>query len=130
MRSADDPARVPETVRLGIQARLAGCSVEDYTGRDQDPFYELAEAKERIVAAAEAAHREPVHLVLTARAENHLRGRDDIGDTIARLQAYQEAGADVLFAAGLTDREHIRQLISAVDLPVSVIARPGSASVG
>jgi 2-methylisocitrate lyase-like PEP mutase family enzyme len=88
MRSADDPARVPETVRLGIQARHAGCSVEDYTGRD------------------------------------------DIGDTIARLQAYQEAGADVLFAAGLTDREHIRQLISAVDLPVSVIARPGSASVG
>ena len=67
--------------------------------------------------------------MLTARAENHLRGRDDIGDTIARLQAYQEAGADVLFAAGLTDRDHIRRLISSVDLPVSVIARPGSASV-
>jgi 2-methylisocitrate lyase-like PEP mutase family enzyme len=126
---ADDPGGVAETVRLGIQAGLAGCSVEDYTGRDEDPFYELAEARERIIAAAEAAHGGPVRLVLTARAENHLRGRDDIGDTIVRLQAYQEAGADVLFAAGLTDRDHIRRLISSVDLPVSVIARPGSASV-
>jgi 2-methylisocitrate lyase-like PEP mutase family enzyme len=126
---ADDPDGVAETVRLGLQAGLAGCSVEDYTGRDEQPFYELAAARERIVAAAEAAHRGPVRLVLTARAENHLRGRDDIGDTIARLHAYQEAGADVLFAAGLTDRDHIRQLISSVDLPVSVIARPGSMSV-
>jgi 2-methylisocitrate lyase-like PEP mutase family enzyme len=123
------PGRRCRTVRLGVQAGLAGCSVEDYTGRDEEPFYELAAAREGIVAAAEAAHRGPVRLVLTARAENHLRGRDDIGDTIARLQAYREAGADVLFAAGLTGRDHIRQLISSVDLPVSVIARPGSMSV-
>ncbi len=116
-------------MRLGIQAGLAGCSAEDYTGRDENPFYELAEARERIVAATEAAHGGPVRLVLTARAENHLRGRDDIGNTIERLQAYQEAGADVLFAAGLTNRDHIRRLISSVDLPVSVIARQGSASV-
>jgi 2-methylisocitrate lyase-like PEP mutase family enzyme len=126
---ADDPDGVARTVQLGIQAGLAGCSVEDYTGRDDEPFYELEHAKERVAAAAEAAHRGPVRLVLTARAENHLHGRDDIADTIARLQAYQEAGADVLFAAALTDREQLRQLISSVDLPVSVIARPGSLPV-
>jgi 2-methylisocitrate lyase-like PEP mutase family enzyme len=126
---ADDPDGVAQTVQLGIQAGLAGCSVEDYTGRDDEPFYELEHAKERVVAAAEAAHRGPVRLVLTARAENHLHGRDDIADTIARLQAYQEAGADVLFAAALTDRDQLRQLISSVDLPVSVIARPGSLPV-
>ncbi|MFZ0378873.1 MAG: isocitrate lyase/phosphoenolpyruvate mutase family protein [Solirubrobacteraceae bacterium] len=126
---ADDPDGVAQTVRLGIEAGLAGCSVEDYTGRDDEPFYELEHAKERVIAAAEAAHRGAVRLVLTARAENHLRGRDDIADTIARLQAYQEAGADVLFAAALTDREHLRQLISSVDLPLSVIARPGSLPV-
>lgn len=126
---ADDPDGVAETVTLAVQVGLAGCSVEDYTGREERPFYELAHAKERIAAAAEAAHRGPVHLVLTARAENHLRGRDDIGDTIARLRAYQEAGADVLFAAGLTDRDDLYRLISSVDLPVSVIARQGSLSV-
>jgi 2-methylisocitrate lyase-like PEP mutase family enzyme len=126
---ADDPRGVAETVRLGVQAGLAGCSVEDYTGRDDQPFYELAHAKERIAAAAEAAHGGAVRLVLTARAENHLRGREDIRDTIARLQAYQEAGADVLFAAGLTDRDDLKRLISSVDLPVSVIARQGSMSV-
>ena len=126
---ADDPDGVADTVRLGVQAGLAGCSVEDYTGRDEEPFYDLALAKERIAAAAEAAHGRPVRLVLTARAENHLRGRDDIRDTIARLQAYEEAGADVLFAAGLTDRDDLGRLISSVGLPVSVIAREGSMSV-
>jgi 2-methylisocitrate lyase-like PEP mutase family enzyme len=126
---ADDADGVAETVRLGLEAGLAGCSVEDYSGREQEPFYDLPRAKERIAAAAEAAHAGPVRLVLTARAENHLRGRDDIADTIARMQAYQEAGADVLFAAGLTDRDHLRALISSVDLPVSVIARAGSLPV-
>jgi 2-methylisocitrate lyase-like PEP mutase family enzyme len=126
---ADDPDGVAETVRLGVAAGLAGCSVEDYSGREDEPFYDLPRAKERIVAAAEAAHGGPVRLVLTARAENHLHGRDDIADTIARLQAYQAAGADVLFAAGLTDRDHLRDLISSVDVPVSVIARPGSLPV-
>ena len=127
---ADDPDGVAQTVRLGIDAGLAGCSVEDYTGRDDEPFYALEHARERIAAAAETAHSGPVRLALTARAENHLRGRDDIADTIARLQAYQEAGADVLFAAALTDRDDLRRLISSVDLPVSVIARPGSLPVG
>jgi 2-methylisocitrate lyase-like PEP mutase family enzyme len=125
----DDPDGVAETVKLGIEAGLAGCSVEDYTGRADAPIYDLAHAKERIAAAAEVAHRGPVHLVLTARAENHLRGRDDIDDTIVRLQNYQEAGADVLFAAGLTNPDHIQRLISSVDLPVSVIAREGSLPV-
>jgi 2-methylisocitrate lyase-like PEP mutase family enzyme len=126
---AHDADGVAETVSLGIEAGLAGCSVEDYSGRAEEPFYGLPQAQERIAAAAEAAHGGPVRLVLTARAENHLRGRDDIADTIARLQAYQEAGADVLFAAGLTDRGHLRDLISSVDLPVSVIARAGSLPV-
>jgi 2-methylisocitrate lyase-like PEP mutase family enzyme len=126
---ADDPVAVAETVRLGIEAGLAGCSVEDYSGREDEPFYDLPRAKERIVAAADAAHGGPARLVLTARAENHLRGRNDITDTVARLQAYQEAGADVVFAAGLTNRDHIRDLISSVDVPVSVIARPGSLPV-
>src|SRR5436305_961335 len=89
---ADDPADVAETVRLALGAGLAGCSIEDWSG---DAIYERGQAVERIGAAAEAAHAGAVHLVLTARAENHIRGRDDLADTIARLQAFQEAGADV-----------------------------------
>ena len=103
---ADDPAGVAETVRLAIETGLAGCSVEDFARAD-DPIYPAGLAAERVAAAAEAAHAGPVHLVLTARAENLLRGRNDLADTIARLQAYQEAGADVLYAPGLqTPRRH------------------------
>src|SRR5258708_4364274 len=93
---ADDPEGVEQTVRLAIDAGLAGCSVEDYTGRDDDPIYPLEHAAERIAAAAEAAHGGPGRIVLTARSENFLHGRKDLADTIARLQAFQEAGADVL----------------------------------
>ena len=99
---ADDPDGVSETVGRAVAAGLAGCSVEDFTRRSDSPIYEPALAAERVAAAAEAAHGGPVHLVLTARAENHLHGRPDLGDTIARLQAYQEAGADVLYAPGVT----------------------------
>lgn len=82
-----------------------------------------------MVAAAQAAHEGPVQLVLTARAENHLHGREDLTDTISRLQAYQEAGADVLYAPGISRREDIRDLVAALARPVNVLARPGIPSV-
>jgi len=126
---ADDPDGVAEMVRLACDTGLAGVSVEDYTGRRGDPIYDAALAAERVRAAAEAAHRGPTQLVLTARAENHLHGRDDLADTIARLQSYQEAGADVLFAPGATTAAELRTLLASVDRPVNVLPRPGSPSV-
>ena len=118
---ADDPAGVAETVRLASDTGLAGFSVEDFTGRRDDPIYELGLARERIAAAAEAAG----DLVLTARCENFLHGRRDLGDTITRLQAYQEAGAHVLFAPGVVQVDELRTLVSSVDRPVNVLASPG-----
>ena len=126
---ADDPLGVGETIALAIDAGLAGCSIEDFTGDRQEPIYELSAAVERIEAAAEVAHSGPVPIVLTARAENYLHGRADLADTIARLQAYERAGADVLYAPGPTDFEEIRQIVAAVGLPVNVLARPGAPSV-
>jgi len=126
---ADDPAGVAETVRLAVAAGLAGCSVEDATGRQDDPIYDAGLAAERVRAAAEAAHRGPVQLVLTARAENHLHGRPDLADTIARLQAYQDAGADVLYAPGLRRLEDVGRLVASVDRPVNVLAMPGAPPV-
>jgi 2-methylisocitrate lyase-like PEP mutase family enzyme len=125
----DEPAAVADTVRFALQAGLAGCSVEDFTGREDAPIYDAGLAAERVAAAAAAAHDGPVPLVLTARAENYLHGRPDLGDTIARLQAYQEAGADVLYAPGLRRLEDIRQVVAAVDRPVNVLAVPGAPSV-
>jgi 2-methylisocitrate lyase-like PEP mutase family enzyme len=119
---ADDPDGVAQTVRLAIDAGLAGCSIEDYTGRDDDPIYDAALAKERIAAAAEAADGQTV---VTARSENFLHGRQDLDDTIGRLQAFQEAGADVLYAPGLTRIEDIRTVVEAVERPVNVLALPG-----
>jgi 2-methylisocitrate lyase-like PEP mutase family enzyme len=120
---------VAQTVRLAIDAGLAGCSIEDFTGDEDAPIYELEQAVERVAAAAEVAHAGSVHLVLTARAENHLHGRDDLADTIARLQAYEAAGADALYAPGLTTVEEIGAVIAAVGLPVNVLALPGMPSV-
>jgi 2-methylisocitrate lyase-like PEP mutase family enzyme len=125
---ADDPDGVADTIRRARDTGLAGCSVEDYSGRPEDPIYERGLARERIVAAAEIAHSGPVRMVLTARAENLIRGRDDLADTIERLQAYQEAGADVLFAPGLTTAQDIRQVVESVDRPVSVLALRGTPS--
>ena len=122
---AHDPAGVADTVTRACATGLAGCSVEDYAGHAEDYLYDIGLATERIAAAAEAAHRGPVQLVLTARAENHIRGHDDVADTIARLQAYQEAGADVLFAPGLHTIEGIRAVVTSVDRPVNVLALPG-----
>jgi 2-methylisocitrate lyase-like PEP mutase family enzyme len=126
---ADEPDGVAETVRLAAAAGLAGCSVEDFTGRGDDPVYDLTLAAERVSAAAEAAHGGAAPLVLTARAENYLHGRPDLADTIARLQAYQAAGADVLYAPGLSRLEDIRQVVSSVGRPVNVLAVPGAPDV-
>lgn len=126
---ADDPEGVGGTIRLALDAGLAGCSVEDYQRGTEDVIYELGPARERIAAAAEAAHAGPIRLVLTARAENYLHGRPDLADTIARLQAYQDAGADVLYAPGLSSAQDIRQVTESVDRPVNVLAVPGAPSV-
>jgi 2-methylisocitrate lyase-like PEP mutase family enzyme len=125
---ADDPAGVADTVRRALFAGLAGCSVEDYAGRD-DEIYELGHAVERVAAAVEVAHAGPVHLVLTARAENFIHGRPHLADTISRLQAFQEAGADVLFAPGLSSPDDIRAVVEAVDRPVNVLAVRGAPPV-
>ena len=122
---ADAPAGVAETMRMSIEVGLAGASVEDFTGRADDPIYGIGLAAERIAAAAEAAHGDPGRLVLTARAENYLHGRPDLADTIARLQAFQEAGADVLYAPGLRTLEDISQVVREVDRPVNVLALEG-----
>jgi 2-methylisocitrate lyase-like PEP mutase family enzyme len=120
----DDPDEVAKTVRLAEKAGLAGCSVEDYS-RDDQEMYELGRARERIAAAAEEARTGSRRLVLTARAENFVCGRPDLADTIARLQAYQEAGADVLFAPGLVTAQDIREVVSSVQQPVNVLALAG-----
>ena len=126
---ADSPADVAETMVLAAGAGLAGCSVEDFTGREDEPIYAAPLAAERIAAAAEIAASGPIRLVLTARAENYLHGRPDLADTIARLQAYQEAGADVLYAPGLRRLEDIRQVVASLDRPVNVLTYPGAPSV-
>ncbi|MGP7997549.1 MAG: isocitrate lyase/phosphoenolpyruvate mutase family protein [Streptosporangiaceae bacterium] len=126
---ADEPAGVAGTIRLAAAAGLAGCSVEDYTRRDDEPVYDLGRARDRIAAAAEAARDTPGPLVLTARAENYLHGHPDLADTITRLQAYQEAGADVLYAPGLTSLDDIRAVVSSVDRPVNVLALAGGPGI-
>jgi 2-methylisocitrate lyase-like PEP mutase family enzyme len=119
---ADDPAGVAQTIEMALDVGLAGASVEDFTGRPDDPIYATGLAAERVAAAAEAAHAGPVPLVLTARAENYLHGRPDLADTIARLQAYAEAGADVLYAPGLLSLQDISQVVREVDRSVNVLA--------
>ena len=121
---ADEPLGVAETIHRAIEQGLAGGSVEDFTRNSDDPIYELGLAADRVRAAAEAAHNGPVPFVLTARAENYLHGRVDLADTIARLQAYQEAGADVLFAPRVVDPDELRTLLAAVDRPVNVLLTP------
>jgi len=121
---AHPPEGVAETLRMAIGAGLAGCSVEDFGPGLDDPIYPLGLAQERVAAAVEVAHGGDFHFVLTARAENYLHGRPDLADTIARLQAYQEAGADVLYAPALTRIEDIKAVVSSVDRPVNVLALP------
>ncbi|MGB2709892.1 MAG: isocitrate lyase/phosphoenolpyruvate mutase family protein, partial [Conexibacter sp.] len=125
----DRPEEVAETIALARETGLAGCSIEDFSGRDQEPIYPLDLAAERVAAAARAAHAGPARMVLTARAENHLHGRTDLADTIARLQAYEQAGADVLYAPGLGSIEQIHAVVAAVERPVNVLMRPGGPPV-
>ena len=127
---AHDPDGVAATITAARGLGLAGGSVEDFTGDRDAPLYELSQAADRVRAAAEAAHAGPDRFVLTARAENYLHGRPDLADTIARLQAYQEAGADVLFAPAVVEPGALRQLLGSVDLPVSVLVLPGAPTVG
>lgn len=115
------PDRVAETIRLAAQDGLVGGSIEDATGRVDEPIYEFGRAVERIRAAVEAARTLPFPFMLTARAENFLYGRPDLDDTIRRLQAFQEAGADVLYAPGLSTREDIEAVVRAVDRPINVV---------
>lgn len=121
---AADPDGVYASVRAAAAAGLAGCSIEDYSGTAGGGMYDLGLAVERITAAVEAAVVEP-GLVLTARAENLIRGNPDLDDTITRLQAYQEAGAHVLYAPGLRSLEDVRRVVGSVDRPVNVLAVPG-----
>jgi 2-methylisocitrate lyase-like PEP mutase family enzyme len=100
---------------------IVGGSIEDATGRADDPIYETGVATERIRAAVEAARNLPFPFTLTARAENYLHGRPDIKDTIKRLQAYQDAGADVLYAPGLASSDDIATVVGSVDRPVNVL---------
>lgn len=118
----DDPAGIAETIRLAAEAGLVGGSIEDATGRAGAPIRPLAEAVERVSVAVEAARALPFPFMLTARAENFLYGVRDLDDTIARLQAFEAAGADVLYAPFLPDLDAIRTVCSAVTLPVNVVA--------
>jgi 2-methylisocitrate lyase-like PEP mutase family enzyme len=115
------PEDAAETIRQAAAAGLVGGSIEDYTGSAEDPLYDVAHAADRIRAAAEAARRLGFPFTLTARAENFFRGRPDLGDVIRRLQAYQEAGADVLYAPSLQTRDQIATLLREVDRPVNVL---------
>ena len=120
---ADDPADVAATVRAAVDAGLAGCSVEDWSG---SAIYDAALAAERIAAAVEAAAGQ---IVITARAENYLHERVDLADTIARLQSFAAAGADVVYAPGVVDSSELRTLIGEVGRPVNVLALPSAPPV-
>jgi len=117
----DAPEHVAQTIWLAAAAGVAGGSIEDMSRQPGRPIYEQEFAVERVRAAAEAARAFPFPFTLTARAENYLAGRPDLKDTIQRLQAYQEAGADVLYAPGLSSKEEIAMLVSSVDRPVNVV---------
>ncbi|HTN96802.1 MAG TPA: isocitrate lyase/phosphoenolpyruvate mutase family protein [Nordella sp.] len=117
----DAPEDCAKTIRLAGQTGIVGGSIEDATGRRDDPIYDFEAAVERITAAAEAARALPFRFTLTARSENFLHDRPNLADTIMRLQAFQDAGADVLFAPGLSNPEDIATVVREVDRPVNVL---------
>ncbi len=117
----DDPSAAAETIRLAAAAGVVGGSIEDATGREEGPIYCFEHAVARVEAAVEAARSLPFTFTLTARAENYLHGKPDIKDTIKRLQGYQEAGADVLYAPGLRTKDEIAEVVHAVDRPVNAL---------
>lgn len=117
----DAPEDTAQTIRLSAATGICGGSIEDASGRAEAPIYDIGLARERVAAAVSAARSLPYRFTLTARAENYLWGRPDLKDTIKRLQAFQEAGADVLYAPGLKTRDDIAAVISSVDRPVNVV---------
>jgi len=121
----DNPKEVAETFRQAVAQGLAGGSIEDSTKNLNSPIYEHELAVERVRAAAEVTNQLPFPFMLTARCENYLFGRTDLNDTIRRLQAYQEAGARVLYAPGLRTKAEIAAVVSSVDLPVNVLMPTG-----
>lgn len=117
----DTPSDVAKTFMLAEAMGLVGGSIEDSTGDPDHPIYDEELATERVRAAAEVAHALPFTFTLTGRAENYLVGRPDLDNTIKRLQLYQEAGADVLYAPGLTSKEEVAAVVSSVDCPVNIL---------
>lgn len=115
----DDPGAVAETIRRAAAAGLVGASIEDSSGNTRAPIYDFGLAVERIAAAVEAARSLPFPFALTARAENFVTDRPDLDDTLRRLEAFERAGADVLFAPGLPDLAHVRTVCQAVKKPVN-----------
>jgi len=119
----DAPDTCAETIRLAAEAGLVGGSVEDFSSELAEQ-YDLEQSRDRVAAAAEAARSLPFRFTLTARAENFFTGLPDLADTIRRLQAYQEAGADVLYAPGLRSLEDIRSVLASIDRPLNVLMGP------
>lgn len=117
----DAPEDCAQTIRMAAQAGVVGGSIEDATGRADEPIYPFEAAVERVRAAVEAASALPFPFTLTARAENYLVERPDLDDTVRRLQAYEQAGADVLYAPGLRTREEIAAVVGALERPVNVL---------
>jgi len=118
---AHEPEAAAEAIRLAAEAGAVGASIEDYTGDRKDPIYDFDLAVARVRAAVKLAHALPVPVLLTARAENLIHGRDDMTDTIRRLQAYEAAGADVVYAPGLRTIPEVREVVRAVKRPVNVV---------
>lgn len=121
----DEPERVAETIRLAAETGIVGCSVEDATNQPAKPIYDFALAVERVRAAVAAARALPFPFTLTARAENYFVGRADLDDTIRRLQAFRQVGADVVFPHGMKSRDDIAAVTRAVDCPVNILASKG-----
>jgi 2-methylisocitrate lyase-like PEP mutase family enzyme len=122
---AHEPRAAAEMIGLAAEAGVVGGSIEDATGEADKPIYDFAQAVERVHAAVEVARALPVPFVLTARAENMIHGRVDLDDTIRRLQAFEKAGADVLYAPGLRDLATIRTVVQSVSRPVNVVMSHG-----
>jgi 2-methylisocitrate lyase-like PEP mutase family enzyme len=118
---AHEPQAAAEAIRLAAEAGAAGGSIEDYTNDGKNPIYDLELSVERVRAAVKVARAQPVPFMVTARAENLIRGRNDMADTIRRLQAYEAAGADVLYAPGLKNLAEVKQVVGAVKRPVNVV---------
>jgi 2-methylisocitrate lyase-like PEP mutase family enzyme len=118
---AHEPRAAAEIIRLAAGAGISGGSIEDATGETDRPIYDFQQAVERVQAAVEVARALPVPFLLTARAENLLHGRLDLDDTIRRLQAFEKAGADVLYAPGVRDLATIQTVVSSVSKPVNVV---------